>query len=93
MNWPEDLLAVARRVVWFKEPDRALEDQCEFLAHLMTYGTIEDLTVARRYYTDADLIEILDRAPAGVFDARSWAYWNTFFGRIPPPELPRRRLP
>jgi len=31
-----ELLAVARRVVWFKEPDEALADPVHFLAHVMT---------------------------------------------------------
>jgi hypothetical protein len=29
-------LNVARRVVWFKEPDKALADPVHFLAHVMT---------------------------------------------------------
>ena len=37
------LLAVAKRVVWFKEPADALADPVHFLAHVMTYGTVEDL--------------------------------------------------
>jgi hypothetical protein len=42
-----ELRAVARRVVWFKEPDEALADKLHFLAHVMTYGTAEDLAVLR----------------------------------------------
>ena len=37
------LLAVARRVVWFKEPAAALDDPVHLLAHAMTYGTVEDI--------------------------------------------------
>ena len=37
------LLNVARRVIWFKEPEEALADPVHFLAHVMTYGTVEDL--------------------------------------------------
>jgi hypothetical protein len=37
------LLTVAQRVVWFKEPVDALADPVHFLAHVMTYGTVEDL--------------------------------------------------
>lgn len=36
------LLAVAERVVWFKPPAEALADPVHFLAHVMTYGTVED---------------------------------------------------
>jgi hypothetical protein len=34
--------------------------------------------------------EALDNAPAGVIDARSWAYWNLKCGRAPAPPLPVR---
>jgi len=88
----DDLLRVARRVVWFKPPEEAVRDRTLFLAHVMTYGTVEDITVVRRHYSEADLRGVLEQAPAGVFDARSWAYWNTMLGRIPVPDLPRRRL-
>jgi len=38
-----ELLAVAERVVWFKPPAEALAGPVHFLAHVMTYGTVEDL--------------------------------------------------
>jgi hypothetical protein len=38
-----ELLAVAERVVWFKPPREALAEPFHFLAHVMTYGTVEDL--------------------------------------------------
>jgi len=39
-----ELLRVARRVVWFEEPETALSDPVRFLAHVMVFGTIQDLT-------------------------------------------------
>ena len=92
MSYPDELLAVARRVVWFKPPEEALEHQIEFLAHLMTYCTVKDLQVARRHFTDDDFRRVLEDPPPGIFDDRSWAYWNTVYGRLPAPELPRRKL-
>jgi hypothetical protein len=38
-----ELLVVAERVVWFKTPSETLADPIHFLAHVMTYGTVEDL--------------------------------------------------
>jgi hypothetical protein len=38
-----ELLRVARRVVWFEEPVRALADPVQFLAHVMVFGSVEDL--------------------------------------------------
>jgi hypothetical protein len=44
--------------------------------------------------TEADSREALDKAPPGIIDPRSWAYWNlTIAGRYPPPPMPRRVIP
>ena len=86
------LLAVARRVVWFKEPADALADPLHFLAHAMTYGTVEDLRALENVVGPKEFLETLDGAPPGVFDKRSWAYWNLKFGRIPTPEMPVRQM-
>jgi hypothetical protein len=46
-----ELLNVARRVVWFKEPEETLSDPVHFLAHVMTYGTAEDLRALEALWT------------------------------------------
>ena len=86
-----ELLQVARRVVWFKEPEEALAEPVHFLAHLMTYGTVEDLKAVQGVAGLEEFREVLERAPAGVFDARSWAYWHLKCGRVPTPPLPARQ--
>lgn len=86
-----ELLAVAERVVWFKPPREALAEPVHFLAHVMTYGTIEDLGALHGVAGPDAFRETLDNAPPGVFDARSWAYWNLKCGREPAPPLPVRR--
>jgi len=88
-----ELLNVARRVVWFKEPEETLADPIHFMAHLMTYGTVEDLAAVRGVIGQQEFREALERAPPGVFDPRSWAYWNLMCGRQPAPPLPERRIP
>jgi hypothetical protein len=85
-----ELLTVARRVVWFKEPAEALSDPVALLAHVMTYGTVEDLAAVRTVVGKDEFREVLDHAPPGIFDRRSWAYWNLICGRRPPPPLPTR---
>lgn len=85
------LLTVAQRVVWFKEPIDALADPVHFLAHVMTYGTVEDLRALQGIIGMDEFREVLDHAPPGIFDARSWAYWNLKCGRVPAPPLPARR--
>lgn len=83
---------LARRMVWFEPPAEALADPIRFMAYVLAHATVEDLTIVRRYVSDEGFREALERAPPGIIDARSWAYWNSRFGRYPPPPLPRRRL-
>ena len=71
-----ELLAVAQRVVWFKTPHEALAEPRHFLAHVMTYGTVEDLRVLEGIVGEREFIEVLEHAPPGIIDPRSWAYWN-----------------
>jgi hypothetical protein len=88
-----DLLQVAPNVIWFEPPAKALADPVRFLAYLMTYGTVEDIAVVRRYVGLDDFREALEQAPPGIIDARSWAYWNVMTGRYPVPPMPRRVIP
>jgi hypothetical protein len=85
-----ELLKVARRVVWFKKPEDTLADPVHFLAHVMTYGTPEDLQALKGIVGKEEFCEVLDNAPPGVFDRRSWAYWNLRCDRHPAPPLPQR---
>lgn len=93
MNYPEDLRTVAKRVIWFEEPEEALKYRNRFLTYLMTYGTEAEVEVARRYYTDADFRAALDDPAPGIFDAHSWIEWNTRYHRVPVPPLPKRVFP
>lgn len=89
----EELLQVARRVVWFEEPEVMLRHPYTFLAYLLTYTTPSDYAIVRKYVTIEQLREALENAPPGVFDPRSWNYWNLVCGREPVPPLPKRRIP
>ena len=88
----DELTKVASRVIWFEPPEKALSDPVRFLTYAMTYGTHEDMNIVRQYVSDEELREVLDHAPPGIFDDRSWAYWNVMLGRYPTPPLPKRQL-
>ncbi len=59
----------------------------------MTYGTLCDITTTLRYFSERDFEAVLDYPPPGVFDRRSWIYWNVRYRREPVPDLPKRKLP
>ena len=86
----QQLLHVARRVVWFRKPEEEISDPVHFLAHVMTYGTVDDLKALKGIVGKDEFCEVLEKTPPGIFDARSWAYWNLICGRQPAPPLPTR---
>ena len=85
-------LEAARRIVWFEEPERVLADPIRFMAYAMARALPGDMRLIRRYVSDDEFREALDRAPPGIIDPRSWAYWNLRIGRFPPPPLPTRNF-
>jgi hypothetical protein len=93
MTYSDELLAVAKRIFWFGRPEEALEFPTRFLTYAMTYASDEDIEILRKYFTDDDFKAALDNPAPGIFDQNSWAKWNCFYGRIPVPPLPKRRIP
>lgn len=87
-----ELETVARNTVWFKPSSETLDQPYHFIAHVLTYGAYEDVTTLRRYVSDDELREAIDHAPPGIFDPRSWAYWNLVIGRHPAPPIPTRHF-
>ena len=83
-------IEVARRIIWFEEPEKALADPVRFMAYAMTYAHHADMRVLRQHVSDEEIRQALDAAPPGIMDPRSWAYWNLRMGRFPPPPLRKR---
>ena len=81
---------IAKRIIWFESPAAALRDPVRFMAYAMARACHKDMQVIRRHVSWEDFLEALDRAPPGIIDARSWAYWNLVYGRDPETPLPRR---
>ncbi len=81
---------VARRVIWFEEPEQAVSDPHRFLCYLMTYGRPEDVSAIARRTGWRAFREALDHAPPGIMNARSWHYWSLVLER-PPSPLPAAR--
>ncbi len=87
----ETMRKIARKVVWFEDPDQALCDPVRFLAYAMARASAEDMAEIRTHVTDEEFLKALDNVPPGIIDDRSWWYWNLMIaGRSPPPPMPRR---
>lgn len=89
----DELQTLARKYVWWEPAERALERRGLLLCQLMQLGTPGDVELARRAFGDQAFKVALREAPPGVLDARSWNFWNRFFGILPVPPLPSRPLP
>ena len=87
-----EMLAVARRVMWSSPPAESLDEPVLFLAHVMTYGLLEDVVAVRKMLGVEAFRKCLEAAPPGIFDARSWHYWNLLYDRWPCPPMPTRDL-
>lgn len=85
-----ELIQIAKRVAWFEEPEAILEKPHLFLAQVMTHGTLADVVLTKKAFGLEMFREALELAPPGVFDERSWAYWNLVCGRTPAPPMPQR---
>lgn len=81
---------VARRIIWFEDPEKSLADPVRFMAYAMTYARHKDMRVIRQYVSDDEIRQALDTAPPGIIDPRSWAYWNLKMGRFPSPPQRKR---
>lgn len=89
----EELLGIARRLLWWLPPEEALERPVRFLAQVMMMGTWDDVQCVLGEVGAEEFRRVLLDAPPGVFDQRSWHYWHHVFGIEPVPPLPRRKLP
>lgn len=78
---------LARRYVWWQEPDATLGDLPHLLCQLMAFGTARDYVAARRIWGETAFKDALRDALPGAMDARSWAYWHRHF------KLPERPMP
>jgi hypothetical protein len=88
----KDLAKVAKRLVWFKEPEKALADPYTFMAHVMTYGSLEDIIIVKRDLGNMCFQEALDHVPPGIMDPKSWVYWNLIVGKDPSADMPERKF-
>lgn len=76
----DDLAAIVRRTIWLEPPQKALADRPRFIAYAFRNASAEDVATLRGAWGDTALREALERAPPGIIDARSRAYWGLVLG-------------
>ena len=83
---------VAQRLIWWSKPEDALQDPKRLIAQIMTYGDLEDTQAMLRAFSRAQLEDVLNNPPSGVFTPEAWNAWHLLLGKKPKP-LPRRTIP
>lgn len=66
----------ARRLVWWMKPDEALEQPLRLVTQIMDIGSLPDLRLLQKEFTDTELVNILEHAPPGVLSASSLRFWQ-----------------
>jgi hypothetical protein len=89
MDSNDQLVRIAKKVMWWENPSVALAQPLRFIMQVMALGNWRDVQVVRECLGWETFREALLKAEPGVFDKRSWAYWHAVFG-LPERVLPRR---
>ncbi len=91
----EDLALLARKYIWWKSPEDAVDQPERVIAQVMNIGDFEDIQRVEALAGTKVLARVLTQAEIGQFTPRSWSYWHYRLGiadidKVPP--LPARRL-
>lgn len=89
----ERIAEIARRVVWWEEPERTLVRPRDFIARVMASGSLDEVRDIERFFGRPTLHEAVAKAPPGVFDRRSWNYWLLVLELDRTTPLPVRHVP
>ncbi len=74
------LKRLAGKYIWWQTPDEAVARPERVIAQVMNMGDYADVQALASALGDETLREILSRAEAGQFNARSWTYWHYRLG-------------
>ena len=88
---------LAKRYVWWKSPDEAMQHPERVAAQVMNIGDWQDAGEMVDAVGYDYLREVLQNAEAGQFNERSWHYWHYRLGLAqynvrPVPPMPVRRV-
>ena len=89
-KFPEHILALAKRYIWWLPPEESLAAPLRVVAQVMDIGIWEDCNAIRGYFGVAAMKNAMKHASPGWFRPRSWFFWHyrlnlTPWGSEPPP--------
>lgn len=95
MTNPETLACLARKYVWWKSADEAMQRPDRIIAQVMNIGDFEDVVRLEALVGRQAMQHVLEQAEIGQFTPRSWSYWHyrlemVAIGEVP--DLPSRRV-
>jgi hypothetical protein len=90
------LLRMAKKYIWWKAPVDESLSQERIVAQVMNIGDFYDVRSLWNAVGSKPFCQAIERAEAGWFNKRSWAYWHYRCGLRsfdePLPPLPKRNI-
>ncbi|MCX6936655.1 MAG: hypothetical protein NTU80_01965 [Verrucomicrobia bacterium] len=91
------LLNMARKYIWWMQPEEALCYPARVIAQVMNLGVFEDAFGLLELLGADRLVDVLCRAEAGQFSPESWHFWHYRLDLVqadePMPPLLVRHIP
>ena len=88
------ILGLAKKYIWWENPEAALRNPYRVLAGAMNLGTLEDYHSLFKVFGGQVLAETLKKSAPGWFSPKSWSFWHRVLGigdvSEPVPPLPER---
>jgi hypothetical protein len=78
----EELACLAKRYIWWKTVDRAMENPEQIVAQVMNMGAWDDVCRLVDLIGDEGLCRVIKHAEIGIFNERSWHYWHYRLGLV-----------
>lgn len=88
----DKLLGLARRYVWYTQPDAVIDaDMRLLIASAMERGSWQDAHALLQHVGEQAFADVLYDHPAGALSAKSLAFWHCRLGLPGDPPEPRVR--
>lgn len=86
------LSKVVSTYIWWKTPEEALMYPHRIVAQVMNRGFWDDVCELVTCFSDQELMNVLNQAEVGQFNAKSWCFWHIRLGHDDIPPMPERIL-